>query len=152
MRSKNFLNGLSTNQHEKKQKTWKQTMANIIYFWVHLHPFAIYSVTNHYSVTNSNDIEKVLGVTIDANLNFNGHLENIHKKASKKVHVLARITPYMSIPQWKLLINSFFTSQFNYWRLTKMCHSRTMSSKTNWLQERFLWIVYNHKILSFGKL
>ena len=43
------------------------------------------------------DNKKLLGVTVDANLNFNCHLENILKKASKKVHVLARITPCMSI-------------------------------------------------------
>ena len=77
-----------------------------------------------YIIKNS-DNEKLLGVTVDANLNFNCHLENILKKASKKVHVLARITPYMSIPKRKLLMNSFFTSQFNYCPLTWMSHSRT---------------------------
>ena len=60
-----------------------------------------------YIIKNS-DNEKLLGVTVDANLNFNCHLENILKKASKKVYVLARITPYMGIPKRKLLMNSFF--------------------------------------------
>ena len=46
-----------------------------------------------YIIKNS-DYEKLLGVTVDINLNFNCHLENILKKASKKVHMLARITPY----------------------------------------------------------
>ena len=55
------------------------------------------------------DNEKLLGVTVDATLNFNCHLENILKKASKKVHLLARITPYMSIPKRKFLMNSVFT-------------------------------------------
>ena len=58
-----------------------------------------------YIIKNSNN-EKLLSVTVDTNLNFNCHLENIRKKASKKVHVFARITPYMSIPKRKLL-NSF---------------------------------------------
>ena len=62
-----------------------------------------------YIIKNS-DNEKLLGVPVDANLNFNFHLENILKKPSKKVHVLARITPSMSIPKWKLLMNSLFTS------------------------------------------
>ena len=35
------------------------------------------------NIKNS-DNEKLLGVTVDANLNFNRHLENILKKASKK--------------------------------------------------------------------
>ena len=44
------------------------------------------------------DNEKLLAITVDANLNFNCHLRNTLKEGSKKVHVLARITPYMSIP------------------------------------------------------
>ena len=60
-----------------------------------------------YTIKNI-DYEKLLCVTVAANLNFNCHLENVLKKASKKVHVLARITPYMSIPKRKLLMNSFF--------------------------------------------
>ena len=71
------------------------------------------------------DYEKLLGVAVDANLNFNCHLENILKKASKKVHVLARNTPYMSFPKRNWLVNSFFASQYNYSPLTWMCDSRT---------------------------
>ena len=70
-----------------------------------------------YIIKNS-DNEKLLGVTVDANFNFNCHLENILKSVSKKFHVLARITPYMSMPKRKLLMDSFFTSQFNYCLLT----------------------------------
>ena len=91
------------------------------------------------------DNEKLLGVTVDANLNSNCHIENILKKACKKVHVLARITPYMSIPKRKLLMNSFFTSQFNYCSLTWMCHSRTINNKINRLHERCLRIVHSDK-------
>ena len=104
-----------------------------------------------YIIKNS-DNEKLLGVPVDANLNFNFHLENILKKPSKKVRVLARITPSMSIPKWKLLMNSLFTSQFNYCLLTWMCRSRTMSNKINRLHERCLRIVYSDKTSSFEKL
>ena len=105
----------------------------------------------NYIIKNS-DNEKLLGVTVDANLNFNCHLENILKKASKKSHVLARITPYTSIPKRKLLMNSFFTSQINYYLLTSMCHSRTMSNKINRLHERCLRTAYSEKTSSFDKL
>ena len=48
--------------------------------------------------TKSNSYRrKVLGLKIDSQLNFNNHLETIIEKASQKVHVLARITPYMCI-------------------------------------------------------
>ena len=61
-----------------------------------------------YKIKNS-DNEKLLGVTVNANLNFICHLENTKKKASKKVHVLAKITPNMSILKRKLLMYYFFT-------------------------------------------
>ena len=48
-------------------------------------------------VIKNSDNEKLLGVAIHANLNCNCHLGNMLKKASNKVHVLATITPYMSI-------------------------------------------------------
>ena len=83
-----------------------------------------------YIIKNS-DNEKVLGVTVDTNLNFNCHLENKLKKESKKVQALARNTPYMSVPKRKLLMNYFFTSQLNYCPLTWMCHSRTINNKIN---------------------
>ena len=57
--------------------------------------------------------EKLLGVTVDNKLNFNNnHLQKILKKANQKVHVLGRITPNMSIPKRKLLMNSFFISSY----------------------------------------
>ena len=103
-------------------------------------------------IIKNRDNEKLLGVTIDTNLNFICHLENILKKGSKKVHALARITSYLSIPKRKLLMNSFFTSQFNYCPLTWMCHSRTMNNKINRLHERCLRIVHSDKTSSFEKL
>ena len=45
--------------------------------------------------------KKLLGVEIDSQLNFNNNYETIIKKASQKVHVLARITPYMCIQKKK---------------------------------------------------
>ena len=50
---------------------------------------------------NDNEIlnserEKLLSVI---KLNFNNHLQKILKRANQKVHVLARNTPYMSIPK-----------------------------------------------------
>ena len=54
--------------------------------------------------------EKLLGVTIDNKLDFNNHVQKILKKANQKVYVLARITPHMSTPKRKPLMNSFFIS------------------------------------------
>ena len=102
------------------------------------------------AILNS-ETEKLLGVTIDK-LNFNNHLQKILQNANQKVHVLARIIPYMSIPKRKLLMNSFLMSQFNYCQLVWMCHSRLMNNKINRLNEKCLRIVYNDKTSSFVEL
>ena len=89
----------------------------------------------------NSESEKLLNVTIDNKLNFNNHLQKILKKANQKVHVLARITTDMNIPKRRLLMNSFFISQFNCCPLVWMCHNRLMSNKINRLHEKCLHIV-----------
>ena len=39
------------------------------------------SIKVKYYVIKNNDNEKVLGVTVDANLNFNCHIQNMLKKS-----------------------------------------------------------------------
>ena len=94
--------------------------------------------------------EKLFGITIDSKLNFEEHIQGIIKKASRKVNVLS--TPYMDLTKRKLLMNSFFTSQFNYCRLVWMCHNRTINNKINRLHERCLRIIYNDNKSSFQEL
>ena len=104
----------------------------------------------HNEILNS-ESEKLLCVTIDNKPNLNNHLQKILKKANKKVRVSARITPYMSIPKRKQLMNSFFISQFNYCPLV-FPHSHLMNNKINRLNEKCLRIVYSDKTLSFEEL
>ena len=56
------------------------------------------------------------------------------------------------MPKRKLLIDSFFNTQFIYCLLTWMCHSRTMNNKISRLHERCLFIVHGDKTSSFDKL
>ena len=48
--------------------------------------------------------EKLLGVKTDVNLNFNNHLTDLRKKASRKISALARATPFMGLSKRKLLM------------------------------------------------
>ena len=95
---------------------------------------------------------KLLGIIIDRKLNFKEHLEGTIKEASRKVNVLSRITPYMNLSKRRLLMNSFFTSQFNYCPLVWMWHNRTINNKINCLHEKCLRIVYNNNKSSFQEL
>ena len=108
------------------------------------------------SIDNTNiknsECEKILGIKVDGNLNFNEHLHGIIKIASRKVNALSRVVHYMNIPQRRILMNSFFTSQFSYCPLVWMFHSRTVNNKINSLHERCLRMIYNDKISTFKQL
>ena len=58
----------------------------------------------------------------------------------------------MNFEKRRILMNSFFTSQFNYCPLVRMFHSRKVNNKLSHLHERCLRIVYSDKMSSFWKL
>ena len=97
--------------------------------------------------------EKLLGIKINYKLRLNAHVEDLCKKASRKIHVLARVTPYMTVSKRRILMNGFFRSQFSYyWPLVWMCHSRTFNNEINRLHERCLKIAYSDKRSSYQNL
>ena len=104
-----------------------------------------------FEIKNTN-CEKLLGIKVDSILNFNEHLDGIIKKASRKINALSRITPFINISKRRILMNSFFNSQFNYCPLVWMFHSRSINNKINRLHERVLSIVYNDFKSSFENL
>ena len=78
--------------------------------------------------------------------------QNDVKKASQKLHALARVSNLMSIRQRKIIMNAFIHSQFSYCPLIWMCHSRTIPSLINNIDERSLRIVYKDDDSSFVTL
>ena len=73
------------------------------------------------------------------------------KKAGKKIYRLAIVTPYMGIAKKRKLVNTFFTSQFNYCPLVWICHSYENNNKIKRVHERCLRIFYNDKQSSFNE-
>ena len=69
------------------------------------------------SLIESTNCEKLLGVKIDSKLSFDKHIKTICKKASNKLRVLTRVTPYMAIEKKKVLMIFFSDFQFNYYPL-----------------------------------
>ena len=96
--------------------------------------------------------QKLLGVIIDKNLNFNKHLSTLCKKGSQKVTALARISKFLPFHKRKLLFNTFIQSQFSYCPLVWMFCSRTMNNKINNIHERALRIKYKDYTSSFAHL
>ena len=81
-----------------------------------------------FSIKNSTE-EKLLGVKFDSNLFF-------CKKASQKLHALARISHYMDLNKHRNLMKAFITSQFSYCLLIWMFHSRSLNNKISRIHER----------------
>ena len=67
----------------------------------------------------------MLGINYDYYLKFTNHIEEICKKASRKLNALARIALYMGIRKRRTLMNAFFKSQFNYCPLIWLCRNRS---------------------------
>ena len=69
---------------------------------------------NDNNYTESEKEQVLLGITIDSNLTFENHINNICKKASQKLNVLARVAPYVNMQKRRIIMKSFVTSQFRY--------------------------------------
>ena len=114
--------------------------------------------TNDVSVTVGNSLikesseEKLLGVTIDKDLSFKTHLDSLCKKATQKLHALARISKFMDTEKIVLMMNTFVMSQFSYCPLIWMFHDRRINNKVNKIHERALRIAYRDSHSCFESL
>ena len=96
--------------------------------------------------------EKLLGVKIDSKLSFENHGSSLCKKASQKLHTLARVVNFMDLAKRKSLMKAFMTSQFNYCPLIWMFDSKQLNNRINKIQERALRQVYKDSKLTFDNL
>ena len=94
------------------------------------------------AIVEESSEERLLGVTIDKNLNFKIHASNLCKRISQKMHALARVSLFMDHDKLQLLMNNFIKSHVSYCLLIWMFHDRGLNSKVNKIQERALRIVY----------
>ena len=95
---------------------------------------------------------KLLGITINNNLDFDEHVANLCKKASQKLFALARIAPYMETSKLRILMKSFIEAQFSYCPLIWMYHSRKLNNRINRIHERALRIAYCDEKSTFNEL
>ena len=108
-------------------------------------------------IVDGNTIEevkkgKLLGITIDNNINMGEHIKHICKSASNKLYALARISHFMSEHKRKLLMKSFVMSQFNYCPIIWMYCQRKSNNSINRIHERALRITYNDYTSNFESL
>ena len=95
---------------------------------------------------------KLLGITIDYDLKFKKHINELCGKASYNLYVLQRIRRYLSVDKAKLLANAFTDSQFNYAPLIWMFAGKTLINKICKIHHRILQVVYDDFNKSYDKL
>ena len=89
---------------------------------------------------------------IDKKLNFKSHVNSFCKKASQKLHALARISTYMEKRQLELTITTFMMSPFSYCPLVWMFHDRASNNKINKIHEIALRIIHKNSTSNFQEL
>ena len=109
-------------------------------------------LTGWFDVKNGRK-EKLLGVNIDTKLSFENHVSSLCKKASQKLHALAKDVNFMDLAKRRSLMKAFITSQFNYCPLIWMLLYMQLNNRINKVHERALRLVYkdNNK-LTFNDL
>ena len=98
------------------------------------------------------ECNKLLGINTDSKLTFEDHINRICKKARAKLKTLSRISYYMDHLKRQLIVNTLFTSQFNYYPLPWMFHTGKLNTKINRLHGRCLWLIYSDRISPYKKL
>ena len=89
---------------------------------------------------------------IDSELTFNSYVQMICTKASQKLTAILRLANIISEKKKKVLLKTFFESQFSYCPLLWMFCSRKLNNKINRLHERGLRIAYEDYVSSFEEL
>ena len=101
---------------------------------------AVSANIEEFVINNSNE-EKLLGTKIDTKLSFENHVCSLCKKASQKLHALARIVNYMDLWKYQFLMKASVTSESNCCSLIWMFHSRELNNRINRIHERALRVV-----------
>ena len=88
------------------------------------------------NLKNCKEVE-VLGMTIDRNLNFKGHIKNVCRKAGQKLNALLRISSHINTDKKASLYKSIIKFQFTYCPLIWMFCFRQSDNLINKLHESF---------------
>jgi hypothetical protein len=82
------------------------------------------------------DEVKLLGVTVDYQLNFNSHISSLCKKASRQLNVLKRIGRFLNLQCKIMVYHSFILANFRYCSLIWHFCSSSNTKKMEKIKER----------------
>ena len=74
--------------------------------------------------TKSSDTVELLGITLDKNINFKRHIQNICRKAKNKTNICLRIRTFLNHEQAPVVPEPYISSNFRYCPLIWMFCSK----------------------------
>ena len=92
---------------------------------------------------------KLLNITLNNDLKFDQHLNNVCLIVNRKLSTLSKIKKYLDFKRMWIFFKAIFESQFKYCPLTWMFCSWSANNRINHLQEKALWLVYDDDDLTF---
>lgn len=98
------------------------------------------------------DKVRLLGVTIDCNLNFDCHIKTLCNKASKQLKILFRFKSLLGKIVKEQLYKTFILSNFNFCPVVWNFCSKTSAKKIERIQERALRFLTGSHSLSYSEL
>ena len=109
------------------------------------------TVNDTTEIIPSQDV-KLLGITLDPNLNYNKHVSLICKKSAWQLCALRRISKYLSSEAKMYIFKSYIASNFNYCKVAWHFCSKKSRLKLERLQEKGLRIVSDDYESSYDEL
>ena len=110
------------------------------------------SVNIESSVIEGSSSEKVLGITIDSNLTFEKHINELYEKGNLKLNAFTRCAKFMSTKRKRLIIKAFIILQFNGCPLVWLFHTKQLNNRINSFHKKVLGGTYQDRNSSFSGL
>ena len=98
------------------------------------------------------DTVELLGITLDKNIKFKRHMQNIYHKANNKTKALLRIRKFLTLEQEQVLAEAFISSNFRYCRLIWMFCSKISDSRIVKTHYKTLRTIYNTQTRPYDEL
>ena len=103
-------------------------------------------------ITKSSDTVELLRITLDKNINFKRHIENICHKVNNKTKALFRIRKFLNFEQAQVLAEACISSNFRYCPLLWMFCSKISDNLIVKTHYRTLRAIYDTQTRSYEEL
>ena len=100
----------------------------------------------------SSDAVKLLGITLDKNINFKRDIQNICRKANNKTKALLRTRKFLNLEQAQVLAEANISSNFRYCPLIWMSCGKMSDSLIVKTHYRTLRAIYDKQSRAYGEL